>query len=83
VLVEYDRRAASRWVPYPIPTARLPALAGSAGLSPFTVTATRRSAFGGVLYAAAADVDRDSPVLGFVAARRDATNPRAVTQAGA
>ena len=42
VLVEYDRRAPSRWVPYPIPTDRLPALAASA-------------AFGGTLYVAAAD----------------------------
>ena len=30
-LVEYDRRAASRWVPHPIPLARLPGLARSAG----------------------------------------------------
>jgi SAM-dependent methyltransferase len=27
VFVEYDRRAPSRWVPYPIPSARLPVLA--------------------------------------------------------
>lgn len=55
VLVEYDRRAASRWVPYPIPADRLPALAASAGLSTPVMTATRPSAFGGNLYVAAAD----------------------------
>ena len=55
VLVEYDRRAANRWVPYPIPAARLDALTASAGLSAPVITATRPSAFGGVLYVAAAD----------------------------
>jgi ubiquinone/menaquinone biosynthesis C-methylase UbiE len=55
VLIEYDRRAASRWVPYPIPITRLPALARSAGLSTPAITATRPSAFGGMLYVAAAD----------------------------
>jgi ubiquinone/menaquinone biosynthesis C-methylase UbiE len=55
VIVEYDRRAASRWVPYPIPAQRLPSLAAAAGLSTPVVVATRPSAFGGVLYAAAAD----------------------------
>ena len=58
VLVEYDRRAASRWVPYPIPAASLDALAASAGLSPPAVVATRPSSFGGMLYAAAADKPR-------------------------
>jgi SAM-dependent methyltransferase len=56
VLVEYDRRAPSRWVPYPIPSTRLPTLAASAGLSPPVITTTRPSAFGGELYVAAADV---------------------------
>ena len=55
VFVEYDRRAASRWVPYPISADRLPALAASAGLSTPVITATRPSAFGGNLYVAAAD----------------------------
>jgi len=50
VFVEYDRRASSRWVPYPIPADRLPALAASAGLSAPVITATRPSAFGGNLY---------------------------------
>jgi ubiquinone/menaquinone biosynthesis C-methylase UbiE len=55
VLVEYDRRASSRWVPYPIPIALLPALASAAGLSTPRVTATRPSEYQGILYAAAAD----------------------------
>ena len=55
VFVEYDRRAASRWVPHPIPRARLPALATSAGLSAPIITATRPSAYGGDLYVAYAE----------------------------
>jgi ubiquinone/menaquinone biosynthesis C-methylase UbiE len=55
VVVEYDRRAASRWVPFPISADRLPALAEAAGLSTPAITATRPSAFGGMLYVAAAD----------------------------
>ena len=54
VVVEYDRRAASRWVPYPIPMSQWPALALSAGLTDAMVTATRPSAYQGVLYAGAA-----------------------------
>jgi SAM-dependent methyltransferase len=55
VFVEYDRRAPSRWVPYPIPSTRLPTLAASVGLTPPVVTTTRRSAYGGELYVAASD----------------------------
>ncbi|MGH9259676.1 MAG: hypothetical protein ACRD08_07240, partial [Acidimicrobiales bacterium] len=54
VVVEYDGRPANRWVPHPIPMAGLPALAGAAGLANPTITATRPSAFGGILYVAAA-----------------------------
>ena len=46
VVIEYDQPAATRWVPYPIPPARLAAP---------VVTATRPSAFGGTLYVAAAE----------------------------
>ena len=53
-IVEYDRRAASRWVPYPIPLAQLPALAAGADLSPPIITGERPSAYGGKLYAAVA-----------------------------
>ena len=44
VLVEYDRRAHSRWVPYPIPIARLPEPAASAGLSVTTTIGCSRKA---------------------------------------
>ncbi len=54
VLIRYDRRAANRWVPYPIPISRLPALAHAAGLTPLEITATRPSAYGGQLYVARA-----------------------------
>lgn len=50
VVVEYDRRAPSRWVPYPIDASRWPQLATSAGLTGAAVTATRPSAYAGVLY---------------------------------
>jgi ubiquinone/menaquinone biosynthesis C-methylase UbiE len=55
VLVEYDGRPADRWVPHPVPAARLPRLAAAAGLSRPAVSATRPSAYGGVVYVAAAD----------------------------
>ena len=52
VIIEYDRRGPDRWVPYPIPLARLPTLAEEAGLPPPTVVATRPSRYGGELYVA-------------------------------
>lgn len=52
VFVEYDRRAANRWVPYPISPERLARIAASAGLSDPVVTATAPSAFRGRIYAA-------------------------------
>jgi ubiquinone/menaquinone biosynthesis C-methylase UbiE len=55
VIVEYDRRAGSRWVPYPIPSTRLSAITAAAGLSEPTITATRPSAYGGTIYVATAD----------------------------
>ena len=54
VIVEYDRRAASRWVPYPIPASRWPELAVAAGLENATITATRPSEYQGILYVGAA-----------------------------
>ena len=54
VLVEYDRRQGSPWVPHPIPAGHLTELAAQAGLLPPEITATRPSVFGGRLYAAAA-----------------------------
>jgi len=62
IVVEYDRRGASRWVPYPIPAARWPALANAAGLSDATITARRPSAYSGILYVGAATKpERPSP----------------------
>jgi SAM-dependent methyltransferase len=54
VVVEYDRRSASQWVPYPVPIERLMELAKAAGLTEPVVTATQPSRYQGVLYAAVA-----------------------------
>ena len=54
VFVEYDRRSANRWVPYPIPPERLEKLTASTGLSVPVITATQPSAFSGSLYVAVA-----------------------------
>jgi SAM-dependent methyltransferase len=54
ILVEYDRRGASRWVPHPIPASRWGQLAESAGLTAPTITATRPSSYAGILYTGAA-----------------------------
>ena len=54
VVVEYDRRSPSRWVPYPIHASQWPKLAAAAGLSEAAITATRPSAYSGVLYAGVA-----------------------------
>ena len=54
VVVEYDRRDASRWVPYPIPMARWPEVATAAGLTGAAIRATRPSAYEGILYTAVA-----------------------------
>jgi SAM-dependent methyltransferase len=61
VIVEYDRRRANRWVPYPIPAMRVAQLALAAGLTAPTIVATRPSAFGGTLYVAAADRAPQAP----------------------
>ena len=63
VLVEYDRREASRWVPYPIPMSRVADLVERAGLSTPVLTGTRPSVFGGRLYAAVAE----RPLSGAIA----------------
>ena len=55
VVVEYDRRRANPWVPYPIWAERLSELVASAGLSAPVIRARRPSAFGGDFYVAAAD----------------------------
>ena len=61
IVIEYDRRRASRWVPYPIDSDRLPEIAAIAGLTAPTCTATRPSLYGGAIYVAAMDrVGRES-----------------------
>ena len=55
VLVEYDRRAASRWVPHPISIASLGKLAEEAGLSKFRVVESRPSNYEGIIYCAVAE----------------------------
>lgn len=52
VVVEYDGRAPSRWVPYPIPRDAMAALAARAGLAVPRVVGERPSRYGGLLYAA-------------------------------
>jgi ubiquinone/menaquinone biosynthesis C-methylase UbiE len=54
VLIEYEGRRPSRWVPHPLSPARFAELAAEAGLIAPRVVATRPSAFGGELYVAVA-----------------------------
>lgn len=54
VIVEYEGRRPSRWVPYPISAAGLADIVSGLGLSLPAVTATRPSAYGGSLYVAVA-----------------------------
>ncbi|NLG64596.1 MAG: class I SAM-dependent methyltransferase, partial [Actinobacteria bacterium] len=55
VIVEYDQRRGSRWVPYPVPWERFEALAGEVGLVSAREIGRRRSRFGPTeMYAAAA-----------------------------
>jgi len=54
IVVEYDRREASRWVPYPISPSRWLDLANGAGLGTASITATRPSEYQGMLYVGAA-----------------------------
>jgi SAM-dependent methyltransferase len=55
VLIEYEGRGPSRWVPFPVSFARFAGLAAAAGLAPPRLAATRPSAFGGELYVAVAE----------------------------
>ena len=52
VIIEYDRREASRWVPFPVPMNALPAVVESAGLTAPKIIATRPSRYQGTLYVA-------------------------------
>jgi tRNA A58 N-methylase Trm61 len=52
VVVEYENRSPSRWVPFPISLTRLTDLAREAKLGVPQAIGWRRSAFGGTMYAA-------------------------------
>lgn len=52
VVVEYEDRPASRWVPHPVSLARLGELSATLGLAPPMRVGERPSAFGGTMYAA-------------------------------
>ena len=55
VIVEYDRRARSPWVPYPLRSDHWPAVAEAVGLTNARITARTPSIYAGELYAGAAD----------------------------
>ena len=52
LVVEYDNRPRSRWVPYPVAFDRLVDVAQHAGLAAPELIGRRESAFGGTMYAA-------------------------------
>jgi ubiquinone/menaquinone biosynthesis C-methylase UbiE len=52
VVIEYDRRLASRWVPFPLPPAALAKAARAAGLSEPVEIGRRASRYQGELYCA-------------------------------
>ena len=52
VLIEYDRRRANRWVPYPIEKARLAEIAEQAGLSAPVIDGSVPSRYSGEIYIA-------------------------------
>ena len=54
VVIEYDRRDANQWVPYPIPITQLGDVFARAGFSTPAITAKRPSRYGGDLYVATA-----------------------------
>jgi SAM-dependent methyltransferase len=55
VIIEYDGRRPSRWVPYPLLSVQWPEMAEAAKLRDAVIRGRRRSAFGGDLYVASAD----------------------------
>ncbi|HEY7236751.1 MAG TPA: class I SAM-dependent methyltransferase [Gemmatimonadaceae bacterium] len=58
VVVEYDSRSPSRWVPFPVSPARLTDLAREAKLALPETIGWRRSVFGGSMYAARIEAHR-------------------------
>jgi ubiquinone/menaquinone biosynthesis C-methylase UbiE len=76
VFIEYDRRNASRWVPYPVPPTRLEKLALAAGLTAPAITATHPSVFSGVLYVAVATRSVGTLVSMIMSHRMIGTSPK-------
>jgi SAM-dependent methyltransferase len=62
VLIEYQDRPPSRWVPHPVSFARFAGLAADAGLTPPRIVARRPSAYGGEMYVAVAVRGAESSV---------------------
>ena len=52
VVIEYDHRPPSRWVPHPVASDELPALFAAAGLEPPRIVERAASAYGGDMYVA-------------------------------
>lgn len=52
LVVEYERRARSPWVPFPLPLSRLEMMAGAAGFGAPVEVGRRRSRYQGELYCA-------------------------------
>ena len=52
LIVEYDNRPRSRWVPFPVSLSRLQVLARDAGLEAPALIGRRESEYGGTMYAA-------------------------------
>ena len=63
LVVEYDNRARSRWVPYPVGFDRLVEVAQHVGLGAPALLGRRKSAFGGTMYAALIRQGRADPSL--------------------
>lgn len=64
VVVEYQGRPASRWVPYPVSVQRLDGLSAEAGLGPPRVVGERPSAYGGTMYCALLERSGDQSPFG-------------------
>lgn len=60
VIIEYDNRPRSRWVPFPVSLARLGGLARAAGFAAPVVVGRRASDYGGTMYVAR--LDRRAPI---------------------
>ncbi len=60
LVVEYDNRPRSRWVPFPVAFTRLASIAQDASLSGRELIGRRESSFGGTMYAAVLKSSRAS-----------------------